>query len=284
MAATLDIKGEDLVGAKEKVVIITGGSSGIGLATVELFSSLGAHVFVGDITSLPKFFPKTTFQKTDVSLWSDLLELFDVAFQAHGRVDIVLANAGIGEIADLFDPVLDDSGRPKEPNYKTLDVNLKGVVGCIKLAVFYMRKGGGGGVGVTGSVASYLGEGVPLYTATKHGVLGLVRSLASTLKNDNITINLVAPFFTDSALMYPSLRTFCTSRNIPVSRASSVAKALAYNALRGSEWTGKGVWVAADKWGEVEVGLEESREKCLGDEFDELRKRAWGKQEEEGKE
>jgi len=273
---SLNITEQDLVGAKDKVVIITGGSAGIGLATTELFSRLGAYVFVGDVSPLTAPLPNTTFVRTDVSKWADLLELYAAAFSAHSRIDIVVANAGIAEVEDILSEEVDEQGRLKEPMYKTLDVNLKGVMNCTKLAVHYMRKTGGGSVSITGSAASYLGEGIPMYMTAKHGVLGLTRGLSKMLKPLNITINLVAPYFTESNLMFPDVRDFCTRKNIPVSDPSSVAKALAYNALKGGDWTGKGVWVAADKWAELEGPIAGLRKQWLGEEFDELCERAWG--------
>ncbi|KZO98609.1 short chain dehydrogenase/ reductase [Calocera viscosa TUFC12733] len=272
---SLNITEQDLLGAKDKVVIITGGSAGIGLATTQLFSRLGAHVFVGDVNPLPSPLPNTTFVRTDVSKWSDLLELYSTAFSAHKRIDIVIANAGVAEIDDILSEEVDDQGRLKEPSYKTVDINLRGVLNCTKLAAHYMRKTGGGSVSITGSVASYLGGGVPIYTTTKHGVLGLTRGIAKSLKELKITINVTAPFFTESNLMFPELREMCARKNVPVSDASSVAKALAYNALQGGDWTGKAIWVAADKWGEVEGPISALRKQWLGEEFDELFVRAW---------
>ncbi|KZT56280.1 NAD(P)-binding protein [Calocera cornea HHB12733] len=271
----LSITEQDLLNAKDKVVIITGGSAGIGLATAELFSRLGAHVFVGDVSPFPRSLANTTFLRTDVSTWADLLELFSAAFSAHNRIDIVIANAGIAEVEDILSEEVDDQGRLKEPTYRAVDVNLRGVLNCTRLAAHYMRKTGGGSVSITGSVASYLGGGVPIYTTTKHGLLGLTRGLAKTLKQHNIAINLTAPFFTESNLMFPEVRVFCIRKNIPVSDPSSVAKALAYNALKGGDWTGKAIWVAADKWAEIEDPITALRKQWLGEEFDELVERAW---------
>jgi short-subunit dehydrogenase len=74
----------------------------------------------------------------------------------HNRIDILLANAGVGEVEDFFLDELDEQGLLKEPKYTVLDVNLKGVLACIKLAVYYFNKNpssAGGKIVMTGSTA-----------------------------------------------------------------------------------------------------------------------------------
>ncbi|EGU72735.1 hypothetical protein FOXB_16757, partial [Fusarium oxysporum f. sp. conglutinans Fo5176] len=95
--AEFTIDDKDLTSLEGKVVIVTGGSSGIGLATVELLLSLGASVVCGDVQAPQKDLGGTyTFIKTDVSIWRDLVALFNNTKKIYGRIDHVFANAGVG--------------------------------------------------------------------------------------------------------------------------------------------------------------------------------------------
>jgi|TARA_R110002003_G_scaffold239_5_gene17224 NAD(P)-dependent dehydrogenase (short-subunit alcohol dehydrogenase family) len=124
--------------------MLAGGSSGIGLASVELLVSLGALVVSGDIQP-----PPTTgdflFVKTDVRNWKDLTNLFKAAKDKYGKVDYVFANAGIGPRANYLALEVDENGDLKEPNKDTLDINLNSVVNTATLAVHYIKDQAEGG-------------------------------------------------------------------------------------------------------------------------------------------
>lgn len=174
---------ESFPGLCGKVAIITGGSSGIGLATARLFAAQGAKVIIGDMCEPLEAVPDgTVFVRCDVTRWEDQLALFDAAVARHGVVDIVVANAGIGLREDFFvDDVDADTGRLRAPSWRAIDVNLKGVLNSVKLALSHFQKDGRGGrIVLTASTAGYMGEtGVPEYSAAKHGVS---RSEQSTRK------------------------------------------------------------------------------------------------------
>ena len=92
----ITINDSDLQSLKGKVIIVTGGSSGIGLATTKLFLSLGAKVVVGDQNPCPlDASSELTFQQVDVREWKSQLDLFKKAVEVHGKVDHVFANAGM---------------------------------------------------------------------------------------------------------------------------------------------------------------------------------------------
>ncbi|EJU00137.1 short chain dehydrogenase/ reductase [Dacryopinax primogenitus] len=264
----LNITDEDLLKLKGKVTILTGGSAGIGLATSKLFSANGAILYIGDLRPPPPsvLLPGSTFLKTDVTRWEDLLSLFHRAWEDHGRIDIVLPNAGVGEIEDMFADTLDADGKLERPKYKVLDINLGGVLDCVKIAVYHMKKQQeGGSIVMTGSTASYLGEPIPQYTTAKHGLLGLMRATKKNLLKHGITINLVCPWMTESNLMFDSLREALIKHHIPINDPTSIGKALAYSAVSGQDWTGRTIYVADNTFTEIESKVQELEPGWLGE-------------------
>lgn len=123
-----------------------GGSSGIGLATVQLLLSLGASVVNGDVAA-PAETPagSYTFVQTDVANWAQLNALFRKTKETYGRVDHVFANAGLGPRADYLATEVGENGDLKEPSSALMDVSLKGVMNTGTLAIYYMRQQPEGG-------------------------------------------------------------------------------------------------------------------------------------------
>jgi NAD(P)-dependent dehydrogenase (short-subunit alcohol dehydrogenase family) len=162
---------------KGKVAVITGGSSGIGLATAKLFSAHGAKILICDLQEPLEQIRGSVFAKCNVAIWADLLAAFDLALATFGAVDILVANAGVGgSKADFFQDEFDGEGRLKEPPTEVLDVNLKGVLMSVKIAIHEFKKSGKGGrIVMTASTAGLMGEmHLPVYSATKHGVSSLL--------------------------------------------------------------------------------------------------------------
>jgi len=261
---------------KNKVVIVTGGSSGIGLATVQLFRQNEAKVVVADLVPPPvdQKFPLDPaglhYCQTDVSSWSSLRNLFTQTFDHYGRIDVVFANAGINEKEDIFLDKFDPEGQLQEPNYQVLDINLKSVLSTSKLATHYFAKNSpaGGKLIITGSFAAYFGEPIPVYTASKHGVLGLMRSIRNPAPNFNVTVNVVTPWIVNTSWLTPALHKLMDAHGIPITDTKNVARAVAY--LATSDWNGKSLYVAGDKFIELECGIDETRKEWLGQEFSEL--------------
>jgi hypothetical protein len=131
----------DVIRAK---LIFAGGSSGIGLATVDLLQSLGAVVVSGDIQE-PPVKSDLLFVKTDARSWTDLTILFKAAKDKHGRVDYVFANAGIGPRADYLNLAVNENGDVQEPNKDTLDINFSSVVNTVTLGAHYLKSNAEGG-------------------------------------------------------------------------------------------------------------------------------------------
>lgn len=130
--------GEPVNGHAQKTVIVTGGASGIGLAMVEHFASQGSNVAVFDVnlevgkqvvSSVAQKYPKAAiqFKKCDVSSWKNQAEAFKDVHKEFGRIDIVMANAGISEQGGSAMASIEED-EPKEPNLKIMDVDLSGVI------------------------------------------------------------------------------------------------------------------------------------------------------------
>lgn len=117
-----------------------GGSSGIGLSTVALLLAQGASVVSGDVQAPPEMpAGRFTHVPTDVAKWADLVALFKQAKAAHGRVDHVFCNAGVGPRADYLATDVDANGDLKEPTYALLDIGLRGLMNTATLAIHHMR-------------------------------------------------------------------------------------------------------------------------------------------------
>ncbi|KAI0475199.1 15-hydroxyprostaglandin dehydrogenase [Xylariaceae sp. FL0804] len=141
------------------------------------------------------------FWRCDIASWAEQARVFaEVHAAGLGRIDVVVANAGISEQGITGMAVVDEA-EPSEPRLKVLDVNLTGTIYTVKLAVHYIKKnspapatGSRGSIICTASNAGLYPFPVsPLYAATKFGVIGLVRSMGPVLRSTGIQINALAP-------------------------------------------------------------------------------------------
>ncbi|TFK53762.1 putative short chain dehydrogenase/reductase [Heliocybe sulcata] len=211
-----DANGIERTDLKGLHVIVTGGASGIGLYIVQMLLRREAIVTILDINpsmaadalkSLHSSYPsaQVTFKQCDVSLYESQAAAFKAAFNEAGRIDVVIANAGLS--AESREPYLAERGPDEPPPLTTLNVNLYGVMYSTHLAVHYIRKGGrGGSILCTASMAGIYPFSVcPVYAASKHGVVGLVRSLGPVLEKEGITINALAPAVIRSNIADPEL-------------------------------------------------------------------------------
>ncbi|KAF2198777.1 NAD(P)-binding protein [Delitschia confertaspora ATCC 74209] len=197
---------------RPQTAYVTGGASGIGRALVEMLVDKGIHVFIADrdlpsARSLCQTLNSnagstiTHCVEVDVSSYSSQLSAFQQAVSASKTIDFVFPVAGVGEKAWL--PKADEmEGKGLvEPDLSVLDVDLKGVLWTVGLAVQQMKrqdKGRDGWRGKITCVSSICGlysiSTVPIYTAAKHGVVGFVRSYGELLPSlHSITLNTIAP-------------------------------------------------------------------------------------------
>ncbi|CAG8468061.1 16916_t:CDS:10 [Funneliformis mosseae] len=182
---------------------IIGAASGIGEAVVTRLVKEGAKVTVADIQdelgkklveelNSGKTETVAIYEHVDVTNWNEYLAAFKKTVQVYGRVDIIVNNAGIfAEGGCLFD----DSDEP--PNaLKMIDINLKGVLNGTKLGIRFLKQNGkdGGVIVNTSSIAGLFNSPlVPIYSASKFGVVGLSISVALTVTVHNIRVNVIAP-------------------------------------------------------------------------------------------
>ncbi len=183
---------------KDKVVIVTGGGSGIGRAIALAFAAEGAKVVVADcrgeaaedaVQEINKRGGEALAIKVDVSNSEEVDRLITEAVDRLGRLDIMVNNAGI------FDyPHYAVADTPEEVWDRLINNNLKSVfLGC-KYAIRQMLQQGGGKIINTASIAGLGGTaGGPSYTASKHGIVGLTRQIACVYANQNIQVNVICP-------------------------------------------------------------------------------------------
>lgn len=133
----------------------------------------------------------------DTTSYADQLRLFRTAvetFSTTGGVDIVVANAGI---VIHKDPFLPDQDVNVEPPMKEVDVNLRGTIFTTRIGAHYLRQNGGGDLVLVSSIAGFKESGgLCIYTATKHGVIGIQRGLHVNVIKENIRINTICPWMT----------------------------------------------------------------------------------------
>jgi len=177
-----------------QTAIVTGASRGIGLATANLLASAGANVFAlsrsGDDKELH---PAATALRVDVSDRTILMDAVGRAALTTGRVEIAVANAGVGLVEEF------SSTDPAEWR-RLVDVNLLGAMNTCQAVLPYMLSAGGRLI-VNSSAAGVRGEmGTPTYSATKAALMGLVQSLAIEYAPRGVTVNAVAPGEIDTEL------------------------------------------------------------------------------------
>ena len=177
-----------------KVAVITGGCSGIGLATVRRFAEEGATVVIGDLDEVngPRIAEEVggTFVRVDVVSKEDVDTLFRTAKETYGSVDIAFNNAGISPPED--DSILNtdlDAWR------KVQEVNLTSVYLCCKAALPYMLEQGKGSIINTASFVAVMGAATSQisYSASKGGVLSMSRELGVQFARQGVRVNALCP-------------------------------------------------------------------------------------------
>jgi NAD(P)-dependent dehydrogenase (short-subunit alcohol dehydrogenase family) len=205
---------------------------------VKLLGSYGAHVIFDDIDSfggaaLASSLPADVhFVITDVTSYDSLLALFDQALKLYGRVDIAISNADIVEQPGWFEPSTDLDSVRIAPSTAVLDINLTEILYFSRIAAVYLRQKATPkdekGLVLDSSVAGFQEiPGLFVYQATKHGVIGLMRSLRkyfpAAYGNINISVNCVCPWATDTA-MVQTFQEGWKNEGLPLNTPEGVAR------------------------------------------------------------
>lgn len=229
---------------KDKVVVITGGTDGIGLTTAKLFAAEGAHVYVTGRRqerldeALGEIGNGAVGVQGDVSDLADLDRLYAEVKRDHGRVDVVFANAGVSESAPI--------GAIEEDHFdRVFGINVKGLVFTVQKALPLMSAGGA--IVLTGSGAGAKGfANLSVYSATKAAIRSFARTWTTDLKSRRIRVNVVSP----GMVLTPAMQTYLQNnagaeewmqQTIPFGRLAQteeIAKAVLFLASHESSFVG----------------------------------------------
>lgn len=191
---------------ENKVAIVTGGSRGIGFATVESFIKEGAKVILcasrqetadTALSRLKEAYPDAVVEGIwpNLSDYSEVKKAFDAVAEKYGRIDILVNNAGVSESTPFTDYTEEQFG-------KVMDLNVKGVFNCSRAVVEHMTAAGSGVILNTSSMVSQYGQPSGIaYPTSKFAVNGFTLSLARELGPKGIRVNAVAPGITYTDMM-----------------------------------------------------------------------------------
>lgn len=183
---------------KDKVAVVTGGSRGIGYATVKKFLENGAKVvlFASRRESVEQAISKLKEENSNYEVsgfypnltnFSEVQETFIKIKNKYGHIDILVNNAGISDSTSFYEYTEDHFD-------KIMNLNVKAVFNCSKAVISMMKENGGGVILNTSSMVSIYGQQSGLaYPTSKFAVNGITKSLARELGKDNIRVNAIAP-------------------------------------------------------------------------------------------
>jgi NAD(P)-dependent dehydrogenase (short-subunit alcohol dehydrogenase family) len=232
---------------QDKVCVVTGGASGIGLATARRLAEEGGRVAIGDIgahaaeRAAEEIGGEATAFTVDVADESSVEALYNAVAERFGRIDVCHNNAGILLAGDT-DPV----NTSLDTWRRIIDVNLTGVFLCMKHQLPHLLAAGSGSIINTASFVAVMGAATPqiAYSASKGGVLSMTREVAAVYAKQGIRCNAVCPGPVDTGMV----GTFLTDESewqrravhLPdgrFGRPEEIANAVLYLASEEASWT-----------------------------------------------
>jgi NAD(P)-dependent dehydrogenase (short-subunit alcohol dehydrogenase family) len=203
----MDKRAMNMLDFSGKVVLVTGGGSGIGAATCRLLAAAGAAVVVADrnrdaVEAVAADLPEGMGWRVDVGDPAACEAMIGAIGARFGRLDGAFNNAGITEVTALDGaPLPETHALPLDVWRKVLAVDLDGVFHCLRAEIPLMLAGGGGAIVNTTSLQAHISyPRTAAYTAAKHGVLGLTRTIAKEYGEQGVRCNAVSPGVVDTPL------------------------------------------------------------------------------------
>jgi NAD(P)-dependent dehydrogenase (short-subunit alcohol dehydrogenase family) len=199
---------------QDKVAVITGAGRGIGQAIAEAYDKEGAIVVVSDIDTaaaeaVAKGLSRGTAITCDVTDEAAVQALFDGAVAQHGKIDIAVANAGVGRPMPIANMNLAEWR-------KVTSVNLDGVFLTIRSAALAMAATGGGSIIGMASITGFRGSAlIGDYAAAKAGVINLCKTAAVEFRDHGVRVNAMCPTFLDTVLVQEAVPTFEAALGVP---------------------------------------------------------------------
>ncbi|HVQ55692.1 MAG TPA: SDR family oxidoreductase [Pyrinomonadaceae bacterium] len=239
-----------------KTIVVTGGALGIGRAAVEIFVERGASVLMIDwdevagaeLEASVNENGKCIFRKADVSKHDAVQSAIEDAFESFGSIDSLVVSAGIQRYGTAL--TTDDAQWDE-----VLGVNLRGAWNAARAALPYIQKQGGSIVNVSSVQALASQQNVLAYTVSKHGLIGLTRSMAMDFARDGVRVNAVCPGTVDTPMLKwaasldpdpNSVYDACNAMH-PLGRIaqpSEIAEVVAFLAHESSSFVTGSVWTA----------------------------------------
>lgn len=174
-------------GLKDKLILITGGASGIGLATAAVASANGARVVCADLQQSHDLPDGCEFKALDVADWHATEALVGELIARHGQIDGLLTSAGISRVGDVESMTLQEWDQ-------VLQINLTGTMLSVRAVAAHMRQRKRGSIVAVASINGILGNPSNLaYCTSKGAVIQMVRSLAADLGSSGVRVNSISP-------------------------------------------------------------------------------------------
>ncbi|ORY72427.1 hypothetical protein BCR35DRAFT_282162 [Leucosporidium creatinivorum] len=218
LPSSVSLSTEDcLASAKElkgKVVVVTGAGAGFGRSYSLLAASHGAKVVASDIKletveglvqEIKKAGGEAIATHCNTADWDSQVAMFRLAINTYGFIDSVVVNAGVTEAPGWLDDKEGPDGEPVKPPSMTTDVNLIGASYTTRLAFYHLQKNPSTGLKslvLLGSMSSFFGIPLaPMYSMSKHAMMGLFRSLYYSAQPIGINVNIVCPWFVATGIL-----------------------------------------------------------------------------------